>query len=308
MNPQKRNLIFVVAGVAALVASVVVLMPNDDGVDKPKPDPAAERNTHQVASQPTSPTDPAKTGGPAAKPNRPRPAAKPIGPVTRERGRATCTVLVNSMRNARLSPQAPLYIEAIVSHPSPETQIPLPDGDGLRPAILDADGEEVDAEFVRLLEQSGTSPAGQPLRFAWSVDAELAAGPYQVELSLPDDYPHQESSISGVEIEPAWIEIADGATTAAQNDRYARRALAIEGKHDQLVAELRTLIKAKPDELSLRVELADALDGAGNAAAAEKELLAYGYRLQQQSGQDWEMPDWLVFRLSDLHAKANPPE
>lgn len=90
--------------------------------------------------------------------------------------------------------------------------------------------------------------------------------------------------------------------------RIHRCQLAIEGKHDQLVTELRGLVEEKPDELSLRVELADALDGAGDVAAAEKELLEFGYRLQQQMGQDWAMPDWLAFRLSDLRAKADSAE
>lgn len=306
MSPQKRNLLLVVAGVAALVVIVVVLIPDENNRrGKAQPDPVAERETEEVAA---SPSDPVTTDEPAAKPDRSRPASKPIGPITRKPGRATCTVLVNSMRNAKLSPQAPLYIEAVLSHPSTDTQIPLPDSDALRPVVRDAKGDSVDAEFTPLLIPEDNSSAGQSLRFAWSVQADLAAGSYHIELSLPDDYPSEDSDISGVEVEPAWIEIADHATTAARNDRYVRRALAIEGKHDQSVTELRGLIEEKPDELSLRLELVDALDGAENAVAAEKELLEFGYRLQQQSGLDWTMPDWLAFRLSDLRAKADSAE
>jgi len=303
MSPQKRNLLLAVAGVAALVAIVVVLVPDENNRrGETQPDPVAERETEEVAA---SPLAPATTDEPAAKPNRSRPVPKPIGPITRKPGRATCTVLVNSMRNAKLAPQAPLYIEAVLSHPSTETQLPLPDSDALRPVVRDAKGDKVDAEFAPLLTPEDASSARQSLTFAWSAQADLAAGSYHVELSLPDDYPPQDSGVSGVEIEPAWIEIADGATTSAQNDRYARRALAIQGKLDQLVTELRGLIDEKPDELSLRLELVEALDGGENASAAEEELLEFGYRLQQQSGRDWTIPDWLAFRLFDLRAKAD---
>ena len=306
MSPQKRNLLLAVAGGAALVVIVVVLMPDEnDRRGETQPDPVAERETEEVAA---SPSDPVTTDEPAANPDRSRPVPKPIGAITREPSRATCTVLVNSMRTAKLSPQAPLYIEAVLSHASTETQIPLPDSDAWHPVVRDAEGNSVDAEFAPLLTPEDASSARQSVTFAWSAQADLAAGSYRVELSLPNDYPPRDSSISGVEIEPAWVEIADGATTSAQNDRYARRALAIQGRHDQLVTKLRGLIEEKPDELSLRLELVEALDGTENAAAAEKELLEFGYRLQQQSSRDWTIPDWLAFRLSDLRAKVDSAE
>ena len=223
-----------------------------------------------------------------------------------------CVVRVNEARGMRLDRGSPLYVQCIFSNPLKDRSISLAAVSTLKPTVRDAEGNELSISWKPVGPVDRSLGARTNAIFTWRAAEKvgklekLAVGTYQATIDLPKTFPPPACGLDGVHVEPAALKIVDTPPDSKRNAAFTRRLDLLAGRHEQLIRQLRGVITDNPrNDLSLRMELVDALDAAGRSDDARKELLDIGYEIQHaDKGKRRPIPAWLAYRLEDLKARS----
>lgn len=219
-----------------------------------------------------------------------------------------CAAMVNDARFIRLDGGSPLYVQCVFCAPAAEGDVTLPEPGKIAIRVTDAAGATVKVDWAPLGVQPKTAQPGETATVAWqAAGPSLPAGEYQVAVSLPPDY-SPGAGLAGPHIEPARFAVLNTPPSDYRNAMFARRVKTLSGKTDEVLADLKRLSAAAPADNSLRLELVDALDAAGQTAQARRQLLEAAHRMTHDASgkRTAPVPPSIALRLEELNAKLAP--
>jgi hypothetical protein len=173
--------------------------------------------------------------------------------------------------------------------------------------MTDAKGAWAKTDWTSLGTPPETVSQGQTVAMAWQATSRLPASEYRLDFIMPPEY-SPDAGLEGVYSEPASFSILNTSPNDYLNARFARRVKVLAGKNDEVLGELQKLMAASNSDLSLRLELVDALDAAGRSSEAKEELQEIAYLMtHDESGKSTgPVPPWITLRLEELNARIGP--
>lgn len=224
-------------------------------------------------------------------------AEKPAPPVQRS-DKMIASMLINGMRQAKLPADTPLYVTLTLDNPL-DTELDMSALNWLKPVITDEHGQTVDMGWQAVGPKQTMLGGGGVLRIAWLPQETLAQGKYRIALERPKDLGG--GALAGVRVFPARLEITADKPDPAQTAMYQRRVWVLQGDTEKAEAQVQQLINDDPQNLELRLELADAYAAKGDYKQARQNIyLMLGQVQKDNPDKPPHPPAWVIGYLEQL--------
>ena len=216
------------------------------------------------------------------------------------------TLSVNDARKTKLTAGLPIYVQCSIANEHRSAAVTGEALAALHPTIVTADSKAVAATWTLLRPPPTRIEARAMVVCAWTLTTALPEGSYRIAVALDATALTSDPPIGRVAVSAARVQIVKGTVDPGWQAHFERRMLALRGDHNALIALLGKQVDSDPDDSPLRVELADALAASGRHAEAADQLrrVAAVLRKQRRGRGEHPVPDWLVFRLEALDARA----
>lgn len=208
------------------------------------------------------------------------------------------SLMVNGLCQAKLPAGTPLYVTLVLDNPL-EKDLDLSIVNLLKPVITDEKGEAVDMSWQTIAPQKALLGAGQALRIAWLPQEPLANGSYSIALEHAGDLGGE--ALTKVRIFPASLEITDEKPDQTKSAIYQRRIWVLQGENERAAAQVEQLIKSDPDNMELRLEMADAYAARGDYKQARQNIYLMLDQAQKANpDKPLHPPAWVIGYLEQL--------
>lgn len=224
-------------------------------------------------------------------------AERPTPPV-QSSDRMIASMLINGMRQAKLPADMPLYVTLTLDNPL-DTELDMSALNWLKPVITDNEGKTAEMSWRAVGPKQAMLGAGKSLGIAWLPQETLAQGKYRIALEQPKDLGG--GALAGVRIFPARLEITADKPDPAQTAMYQRRVWVLQGETEKAEAQVQQLIKDDPQNLELRLELADAYAAKGDYKQARQNIYLMLEQVQKDNpDKPLHPPAWVIGYLEQL--------
>lgn len=206
-------------------------------------------------------------------------------------------MLVNDARDTRLGPATPMFVECVLTNPTP-SDLALASA-ALLPEVRDTAGAVVTVTWERVGEVATTLAAGASVGLRWVATSRLALGDYTVVARGEQDA--AASTVARVLVDPARLTVSD-TTDAALDEAATVQLLAWRGQSAEALARIDAALVASPDALVLQLWRGDLLRELGRTADAADQFTqlaqAIDARQRARTGAEVELPFWLAERMA----------
>ncbi len=206
-------------------------------------------------------------------------------------------MLVNDARETRLGPATPVFVECVLTNPTPNDLAITPAA--LLPEVRDAAGALVAVTWERVGELPTTIAAGASIGLRWVATSRLVPGDYVVVASGEQSV--AAPTVARVLVDPVRLIVSD-TTDAALDEAAAVQLLAWRGQSADALARIDAALVASPDALVLQLWRGDLLRELGRTAEAADQFTrlarAIDARQRARAGAEVELPFWLAERMA----------
>ena len=208
------------------------------------------------------------------------------------------SLMVNSLRQAKLPADTPLYVTLTLDNPL-DKDLDLSAIGWLKPVITDDKGQAVDMSWQTIAPKKTVLGGGRALRIAWLPQEPLASGKYRIALEHASELGG--GALGMVRVFPAGLEITGERPDPIQSAMYQRRIWVLQGQTEKAAAQVEQLIKSDPDNMELRLEMADACAARGDYKQARQNIYMMLDQVQKANpGKKPHPPAWVIGYLEQL--------
>lgn len=206
-------------------------------------------------------------------------------------------LLVNDARDTRLGPATPVFVECVLTNPTPNDLAITPAA--LLPEVRDAADAVVAVTWERVGDVATTIAAGASIGLRWVATSRLEPGDYAVVAS--GEQSAAASTVARVLVDPARLTVSE-TTDAALDDAAAIQLLAWRGQSAEALARIDAALAATPDALVLQLWRGDLLRELGRTTEAADQFTRLARtidaRQRARAGAEVELPFWLAERMA----------
>lgn len=207
-------------------------------------------------------------------------------------------LLVNDARDTRLRAATPLFVECVLTNPTPNDIAITPAA--LLPEVRDAVGSLVPVTWERVGDIPSAIAAGTSVGLRWVATSRLTPGTYSVVAT--GEQAAAAATVARVLVDPAQLIVSD-TTDAALDEAAAVQFLAWRGQSTEALTRIEAALVASPDSLVLQLWRGELLRELGRDADAADQFrqlaVAIDARQRARAGTEVELPYWLAARMAE---------
>lgn len=206
-------------------------------------------------------------------------------------------MLVNDARDTRLGIATPMFVECVLTNPTPNDLAITPAA--LLPEVRDADGAVVAVTWERVGDVPAAIAAGTSMGLRWVATSRMPPGDYTVVATGERDA--AATTIARILVDPAQLTVSNS-TDAYLDDAAAMQLLAWRGQSADALARVEAALVTTPDSLVLQLWRGDLLRELGRTDDAANQFTrlarAIDARQRARTGAEVELPYWLAERMA----------